>query len=98
MANKQDIARALAENRGISFTAALQIIGTVIDILGEVLIKREPVQLTGFGTFEPVTRKARTGRNPKTGEPVSIPEKTTVRFRPSKKLIEVHGGPKASAR
>ena len=43
-------------------------------------MKKGPVQLIGFGTFKPVTRKARTGRNPKTGASMKIKASKSVRF------------------
>ncbi len=44
------------------------------------------VTIQGFGTFSEVTKKARTCRNPKTDEPVEVPAKTTVKFKPSPAL------------
>jgi len=49
-------------------------------------VKTGPVQVIGFGTFKPVARKARMGRNPKTREPVEIKASKTVRFTPSAAL------------
>ncbi|MFO1486743.1 MAG: HU family DNA-binding protein [Verrucomicrobiaceae bacterium] len=49
-------------------------------------VKTGPVQLVGFGTFKPVDRNARMGRNPKTKEPVEIKASRTVRFVPSAAL------------
>lgn len=49
-------------------------------------VKQGPVQLIGFGTFKPVDRKARMGRNPKTKEPVQIKASRTVRFTASAAL------------
>ena len=49
-------------------------------------VKKGPVQLIGFGTFKPVDRNARMGRNPKTKEPVEIKASKTVRFVPSASL------------
>jgi DNA-binding protein HU-beta len=49
-------------------------------------VKSGPVQLIGFGTFKPVDRNARMGRNPKTKEPVEIKASKTVRFVPSAAL------------
>jgi len=46
------------------------------------------VQIQGFGSFQITTRKARTGRNPATGEPIEIPESKTVTFKPGKNLKE----------
>jgi len=44
--------------------------------------------LIGFGTFKPVTRKARDGRNPKTGEVIKIPEKNSLTFKPGTAVKE----------
>ncbi|MGA0846918.1 MAG: HU family DNA-binding protein [Luteolibacter sp.] len=44
------------------------------------------VQIIGFGTFEVKSRKARTGKNPKTGEPLQIPASTSVGFKPAAAL------------
>jgi DNA-binding protein HU-beta len=44
------------------------------------------VVLVGFGTFQVVKRAARSGRNPRTGEPLKIPAKKVVKFAPGKKL------------
>jgi DNA-binding protein HU-beta len=51
----------------------------------------EEVRLVGFGTFSTTTRKATTGRNPRTGEEIQIPEATTVRFKVGKALKEAVG-------
>ncbi|HIJ95803.1 MAG TPA: hypothetical protein HPP94_08730 [Desulfuromonadales bacterium] len=44
----------------------------------------EPVIIKGFGTFKTVTRKARTARNPKTGEAIQVPAKTVLTFKAAK--------------
>ncbi|MFN9942779.1 MAG: HU family DNA-binding protein, partial [bacterium] len=49
-------------------------------------VKKGPVQLIGFGTFKPISRKARTGRNPKTGASMKIKASKSVRFVPSSAL------------
>ena len=64
-------------------------------IKGGLEKKPNKVQLVGFGTFEVKKRKARTGRNPQTGEPMKIPATKTVTFRPGKTLKDaVKGGAK----
>ena len=50
------------------------------------LLAGKPVTLHGFGTFELKKRDARTGRNPRTGEPVEIAASTSVAFKPAKAL------------
>lgn len=86
MATRMDIARAVAEKENISIQDANNIIGTTIDVIGKFL-KKEDVTLVGLGTLRRALLKARKGRNPKTGEAIDIPEKTVVRFKPSKNLI-----------
>ena len=48
-------------------------------------VKKEPVQLIGFGTFKTVKTKARTGVNPQTREKIKIPAKKVIKFKASKK-------------
>jgi DNA-binding protein HU-beta len=85
MAAKDELARAVAEKRNVSITEAKAFIGTFIDVVKETL-KQEEVQLVGLGSFRRVTTKERKGRNPRTGETITIPAKTVVRFRASKGL------------
>lgn len=54
----------------------------------DALANGEKVVLSGFGTFEVRTRKARTGRNPRTDEPISIPAQRTPAFRAGRALKE----------
>lgn len=54
----------------------------VLDAISES-VKKDKVQLVGFGTFEMKTRAARTGRNPQTGEEMPIPASSTLAFKPS---------------
>ncbi|WP_121064694.1 HU family DNA-binding protein [Chachezhania antarctica] len=63
-------------------------VGTALDaILGKISERTaagDKVAIPGFGKFETRTRAARTGRNPATGAPVEIPERTVLKFTPSK--------------
>ncbi len=58
----------------------------LLEAIKNSLKKKESVTIAGFGTFKVKERKARTGRNPKTGETIQIPAKKTVGFRASKEL------------
>jgi integration host factor subunit beta len=60
------------------------IIDTMIDAMG----RGERIEIRGFGAFSLHERKARTGRNPKTGEAVEIPARHKVHFKPGKALRE----------
>jgi DNA-binding protein HU-beta len=57
-------------------------------ILAETLKKGDTVAISGFGTFKVVDRRARTGRNPRTGEEIKIPASKSVKFAPGKALKE----------
>lgn len=66
--------------------AASDALDAVLDSLAKGIKKDSAVQLVGFGTFKVAKRPARTGRNPKTGEPMKIKASKTVRFIPSAAL------------
>ena len=59
---------------------------TIIDSLSNALSKGGRVEIRGFGSFSLNHRPARLGRNPKTGEKVSVPEKFVPHFKPGKEL------------
>ena len=65
---------------------AQDIVETILDTIKSTLKKREPVAISGFGTFRVKETKARMGRNPKTGEAIQIPAKKKISFRVSKEL------------
>lgn len=59
-------------------------IKNVIETIREAIKEDGKVQISGLGTFKLVTRPARTARNPRTGETISVPEKEVVKFTASK--------------
>ena len=63
-----------------------EILTASIDTISEELDKGNKVSLAGFGAFEVFHRTARSGRNPKTGEPIMISEGKIPKFRASKRL------------
>ena len=64
------------------------IVNAVLAAIQKGLHDDGTVQIQGFGSFQITTRKARTGRNPATGEPIDIAESKTVTFKPGKNLKE----------
>jgi nucleoid DNA-binding protein len=84
----QDLARSLAEDLGVPQTRAREIVQKVCDGITEALVKEGRIQLGHFGTFLVKTRKARHGRNPRTGEKLVIPPKVVATFRPGPDLRE----------
>jgi DNA-binding protein HU-beta len=86
-----DLVAAVADAADLSRAKAGEVVDAVFNAISDSLKKKEEVRLVGFGTFAAATRKASTGRNPRTGEEMQIPESTTVRFKPGKGLKDSVG-------
>lgn len=84
--NKVDLIAAVAAQADLPRTKAAEAVDAVFAAITGSLQKKEEVRLVGFGTFATATRKASTGRNPRTGEEMQIPESSTVRFKVGKGL------------
>lgn len=84
--NKQDIIETMAAEAGISKAKAKLALQGFTQGVQDALSTGNTVQLVGFGTFSVSERKARTGRNPKTGETLQIPAKNVVKFKAGKGL------------
>ena len=70
---------------------------TLLDQMAQTLSNGERIEIRGFGSFSLHYRPARIGRNPKSGEPVSLPAKYVPHFKPGKELRErVNGNHQAS--
>jgi DNA-binding protein HU-beta len=84
--NKQELIAAVAEKTGVPRADASRTIETMLEIVTEQLQKGAEVRLVGFGSFSVSRRKASTGRNPRTGEPMNIKSTAQPKFRPGKVL------------
>lgn len=84
--NKATLIGKMAHDAGITKTAAAAAVDSLIEGVTGALKKNQRVTLVGFGTFGVNKRKARTGRNPQTGETIKIKAKRAVRFKPGKQL------------
>jgi len=88
--NKSDLVDALASSTGMTKADAARAVdalfATDTGIISKNLKFGKKVQITGFGTFEAKLRKARTGRNPRTGQTINIPATTSPSFRAGKGL------------
>lgn len=89
MMYKDSIVALAAKSAGTTKKDAEAVINAALEAITNALSKGEKVQLTGFGTFEVKHRNARTGRNPHTGEAISIPAKNVPGFKPGKVLKEL---------
>jgi len=86
--NKADLIDKMASEANISKAAAEKALGAFTDGIKDALRKSENVTLIGFGTYSVVERKARTGRNPQTGQELRIPAKKIIKFKAGKGLRE----------
>ena len=84
--NKGELIEAVANNAGISKALAGKVLDSALDAVTKSLSKGDRVALVGFGTFSVNTRKARSGRNPRSGESIKIPAKRTAKFKPGSAL------------
>jgi len=84
--NKAEIIDSLAEQTNLSKTDITTVVTAFFDIIKNTLKKKETVKLVGFGTFTASERKARTGRNPHTGEEIQIPACVLPKFKPGKEF------------
>jgi DNA-binding protein HU-beta len=84
--NKQELIGAVADATGLSRGDATRAVEGVFDTIQNALKRGDEVRLVGFGTFSCSKRKASTGRNPRTGEPMQIKESTQPKFKAGKVL------------
>jgi DNA-binding protein HU-beta len=84
--NKAELITAVAESAGIKKVDAEKALKAFVDVVTEELVKGEKVQLVGFGTFEISERPERTGRNPQTKKPITIPASRAPKFKAGKAL------------
>jgi len=84
--NKAALIEKIAQDAGITKTSAAIAVDSLISGITSSLKKNQRVTLVGFGTFGTGRRKARTGRNPQTGETIQIKAKRTARFKAGKQL------------
>lgn len=86
--NRNELVTNIAEKSGLTKKDVEAVVSGVVDEITNALKSGDKVQFVGFGTFETRERSSRTGRNPQTGEEISIPASTVPAFRPGNKLKE----------
>jgi DNA-binding protein HU-beta len=80
--NKNEFIKMLAARTGQSQSQVSNVLDTVLGTLSDAVKECDDVILQDFGKFSLKTVPAHNGRNPRTGEPIEIPEKQVVRFKP----------------
>lgn len=84
--NKAQLIEAIATKTSQTKVMAEIMLDATLQSITEALAENEEVKLVGFGTFSKTKRKARQGRNPKTGETVKIPSANIPKFKAGKDL------------
>ena len=84
--NKTELVAAISEKAQITKRDADAALKAFTDVVSDELKKGEKIQLVGFGTFEVSERPAREGRNPRTGETMTIAASKQPKFKPGKAL------------
>jgi len=86
--NKNDLAAVVANKTGLSKGDAAKAVDAMLDGVVESLQKGEEIRLVGFGTFSAYHRAASQGRNPRTGQAITIPAAMVPKFKAGKALKE----------
>jgi len=84
--NKNDLTQQVSDRAGIGRNEAAKAVDAVFDCISETLKAGDEVRLTGFGVFAVASRAGGKGRNPQTGEEITIKPSKQPRFRPGKQL------------
>ncbi len=84
--NKAELISRVARDTRITKVQAARVVDSLLDHISKALKKGDRASLVGFGTFTVGRRRARTGRNPQTGAPITIPARRVVRFTAGKAL------------
>jgi nucleoid DNA-binding protein len=85
---KQQLVEKVAVKRGMPKADVESVVDAVLETIAEALQSDERVDLRGFGSFVVKDKKARQGRNPRTGETITIAARRDAGFRPGKELTE----------
>lgn len=84
--NKTELIAVLANEARVTQKVAEEVLRALTNAVSETLQRGEKVVVTGFGTFEVRHRVARQGKNPRTGQPITVPAQNTPAFRAGKLL------------
>jgi len=86
---KADLIDIVSRELNISKQEAETGVNTFFESIKEAILKGDEIEIRGFGSFRFRQRASRSGRNPRTGEPVKVPSKKVLYFKPSKLLKEM---------
>jgi integration host factor subunit beta len=84
--NKSELIKAVADKAGLSMKVAKEVVNTFFDAHVQSILDDERIEIRGFGSFVNKSYDSYTGRNPKTGEKISVPAKKLPFFKVGKEL------------
>lgn len=84
--NAKDVAKSVAQSQGLTEAAAKKVVDAIVDSFAEAAAAGEEVNLPGFGKFKVKDMPERGGRNPATGEAITIAASKKLTFTPAKAL------------
>lgn len=87
--NKSELIKAVAKETGNTVVSTRAALECAFDEIKNALASGDNVRLLGFGTFKIREKSERTGRNPQTGENITIPAHKVVAFKPGSELAEL---------
>ena len=85
---RKDLIARVAKTSGLTQTDANTFVNTLFQEIQRALNEGGTVPIAWLGKFTPYTKKPRLARNPRTGEPIDVPAKVTVKFKPSSTLLK----------
>ncbi len=87
--NKAQLIDAISANAGLTKADAKKALDAFVETTTDALKNGDRVALVGFGSFSVSERNARTGRNPQTGQPITIEAKKVVKFKAGSELNDI---------
>jgi DNA-binding protein HU-beta len=86
--SKDHLVKEIADQTKLTKKEASQVLDAILQVIGESLSQGEDISLVGFGAFKVSKREGRNGRNPRTGDSITIPATKVVKFSAGKGLKE----------
>ena len=85
---KAELVSMIAKKAGITKKEADAALKAFVEAIHELFKKEESLRIPNLGTFKVVVRKARKGRNPRSGQVIEIPARKVLTFKPAKELVQ----------
>ncbi len=88
MTTKKEIIKHIAEHTALTQVQTKEVVQRSFDAIVDAIVSEGRIELRNFGVFEVKVRRPRKARNPRTGQPVDVPSKTVVVFKPGRVMEE----------